>query len=65
MINYDNFWEFYDEDDYPIKKGNRRAKREKIERSKEAFMKLNGRGLISDILPTIGKLSKKEKKGQK
>lgn len=51
---------FDDDEDYTVKKKNRRAKREKIERSKEAFMKLNGRGLITDTLPTIVKKSKEK-----
>ncbi len=51
-----------EEDHYHIKGQNRRAKRDKIERSKELFMRLNGRGLITDILPTLAKKSKKEKK---
>lgn len=59
MIEY---WEFYDEDDENamVKKRNRRAKRDKIDKSKELFMKMNGRGLITDVLPNLGK-KKKEK----
>jgi hypothetical protein len=52
----------YDDDEYfPVKKKNRREKREKIEVYKEAFMKLNGRGLITDVLPAIGKRARKER----
>ena len=62
LVFIDPEWFMEEEDHYVIKGQNRRAKRDKIERSKEAFMKLNGRGLISDTLPILEKKGKKEKK---
>lgn len=59
------YWDKYDEDDFRIKKDNRNKKIDKRARAKEDFMKMNGRGLISDILPLIVKKGKEAKKGRK
>lgn len=56
------WWDKYDEDDVYIKKVNRRAKIDKRAKAKEDFMKMNGRGLITDILPILAKNAKNARK---
>jgi hypothetical protein len=60
------WYEFFSEDDEEqfIKKKNRRRKREKIERSKELFQKLNGQGMKSVILPLLEKRSRQERENE-
>lgn len=53
--------DYWADDEYVIKKSNRRAKRDKIEQGKEAFEKLNGRGLKSVILPLLAKRARQER----
>ncbi len=52
------YWEMYDENDFIIKKSNRRAKIDKIAKAKEEFMKVNGRELKTTILPLLAKRAK-------
>lgn len=57
-----DYYAKYDEDSTPIKKQNRRAKIDKRERERQDFMKVNGRGLITDVLPAIAKRAKEKNK---
>lgn len=58
---YVNYYTKYDEDNVSIKKENRRAKIDKRERQKQDFMKINSRGLITDVLPAILKRAREDK----
>jgi hypothetical protein len=57
-----DWWAKYDENDFNIKKSNRRRKIDKREKAKEDFMKMNRRGLITDILPLLAKDAKNKGK---
>jgi hypothetical protein len=53
----------YDEDDVVIRKSQRNERIDHRKKAREDFMKVNSRGLKSDILPTLGKkaIAKKDK----
>ena len=49
-----------DETDHKVKGAQRDERIDKRKRAREDFMKINSRGLKSDILPTIAKKTKGE-----
>lgn len=53
MLNKFEYQTKYDEDDFKIKKSNRRRKIDKRAQAHEDFMRVNGIGLKKVILPLI------------
>jgi hypothetical protein len=53
----------YDEENFRIKKANRDRKIDKRAQANEDFMKLNGQGMKSVILPLLAKKAKESGKG--
>lgn len=60
-------WDYfnrYDDEEFKVKKSNRRRKIDKRAQAHEDFMRLNGQGFKSTILPLLAKKSQ-EAKGKK
>lgn len=54
------YFDKYDESDFRIKGGNRDRKIDKRAKAKQDFMRINGQGLKSTILPLLGKRRREE-----
>lgn len=68
MLDSFAYFNKYDDDDFHVRKHNRRRKIDKRSKAREDFMKVNGAGLKSVILPLLekkAKESREKRKGQK
>lgn len=59
------YFDKYDDHDFPVKKSNRNRKIDRRAQAREDFMKLNGQGLKSTILPLLAKKAKEAKDGRR
>lgn len=59
------YFDKYDENDFPTKGKNRDKKIDKRAKANQDFMKINGQGLKSTILPLLRKKAKEAKDGKR
>ena len=65
MLAKYEYFDKYDDEDFRVKKSNRNRKIDKRAQAKEDFMRVNGQGLKSTILPLLAKRTREIRDGKR